>query len=102
MSLPIFQTQNKDITLLQTTWSSSLNQLLAKPLSDSNFLDNISVVSGDNVINHKLGRNIKGWIVCMMHTSFVQLYDKQLTNQMSDKTLILNSNGSSTISLIVF
>lgn len=100
--LPIFQSQSKELLLLQTNWSSQLNPLLDKPLSSSLVLASVTLSTGDNVINHKLGRKLRGWIVTRMIGSFVQLYDKQSTNTISDKTLVLNSSATGLIDLIVF
>lgn len=100
--LPIFQTTDRDLSMLQTAWASVLNPLADSPLAKSIILTEIDLVSGDNIINHKLGRKLQGWWVVRMQDAFVQLYDKQSTNLMQDKTLILNSSGSSTINLVVF
>lgn len=100
--LPIFNTQIKELSLLQTQWASEINPVLAQPLNSGLVLENITLVSGSNTINHKLGRKLQGWIVSRMKNGFVQLYDLQNTNQMSDKTLVLNSSGAGLIDLIVF
>jgi len=100
--LPIFQSESKEMSLLQTQWASQINPILALPQSKSIILKDVSLVSGDNVINHRLGRKLQGWVVTRMKDSFVQLYDKQSTNNMSDLTLVLNSSGSGLIDLEVF
>lgn len=87
---------------MQTNWASQLNPLLSLPLNSSVLLQDIELVTGDNSINHKLGRKLQGWIVTRMIDGFVQLYDKQNDNNMPDKTLVLNASGSGTIDLIVF
>jgi hypothetical protein len=102
MGLPSFNTQIVELSLMQSAWATQLDPILAQPLSKANKLTNISLVSGDNVINHKLGRKLQGWLVIGMHNSFVQLYDKQTTNNMNDLTLILNSSGTGLIDLLVF
>lgn len=100
--LPIFSSTIKEFMLMQTKWASQLNQLLGSPISVPVFLQNILLASGDNTINHLLGRPLQGWFVVRMQTAGVALYDKQSTNQMPDKTLVLNSSGVATISLMVF
>lgn len=102
LSLPIFHTEDKNISLLQTNWAAQLNPIIQLPLSNSILLPLISLSMGDNVINHRLGRNLQGWIVTRMENAFVELFDKQSTNQMKDKTLILNSSAVGLIDLIVF
>lgn len=100
--LPIYQSQVKELMLLQTVWASQINPILQLPLSHSLLLQNISLVSGNNTINHKLGRNLTGWLVSRMQDGFIQLYDLQNTNQMKDLTLILNSSDVGIVDLIVF
>lgn len=102
MALTIFNTQDKDLHLLQTSWSSQLNPLLSFALNNGLLLKNVVLSTGSNTINHKLGRNLQGWFVTRMRNAFVQIYDTQDSNQMQDKTLTLNSSGSCTIDLIVF
>lgn len=88
--------------MLQTSWASQLNPLLSDPLSNSIMLADIVLKTGDNTINHRLGRKLQGYIVTRMQDGFVQLYDKQNSNQMPELTLILNSSGNGKIDLIVF
>lgn len=87
---------------MQTMWASKIDPVLEQPLNDAVQLDNVNLVAGNNSINHLLGRKLIGWIVIRMQGAFVQLYDNQNTNLMSDKTLILNSSGTGVISLLVF
>lgn len=100
--LPIFKDENRNLSMMQTAWASQLNPIIINPLSSMVQLDNITLISGVNTINHKLGKVLQGWFVTRMQNSFVQLYDLQNTNNMQDKTLILNSSGAGLISLIVF
>lgn len=74
---------------------------LRTPFSDSLLLTNIQVVSGDNSIPHKLGRVLQGWLVVGISAG-VTLYDKQASNPLKDKILILHSSGTATMSLVVF
>jgi hypothetical protein len=60
-----------------------------------------NLVTGDNIINHGLDTVLQGWLVVRRSTGAV-LYDKQTTNRVPNKTLIVNSSTNVTISLIVF
>ena len=102
MSLPIYQTQSKDLSMLQTNWAQQLNPVIELPTNQGVLLENVKLSTGDNVINHKLGRKLQGWQVVRMQDGFVQIYDKQNSNQMSNLTLVLNSSGTGTINLFVF
>lgn len=102
MSLPIFNTSIRELSMMQTQWSSQLNPVINLPLSNGIILTNVALKTGDNTINHKLGRILQGWIVVRMIDGFVQLYDKQSGNKMADKTLVLNSSGNGLVNLLVF
>lgn len=99
--LPIFQTPSKDISQLQTTWSAQLNPLLALPLSNSVLIQGVVLAPGLNVVNHKLGRKLRGWLVVGIDNG-TTIYDGQGSNQMQDLTLYLISGAACTVSLIVF
>ena len=94
MQLPLI----KDQDLAQVKWKSILDPLLAKPISNSLLLQNISLASGNNVINHKLGRTPQGWIVCDINAA-VSVYRNAVFNPL---TLTLNSSGTAICSLLVF
>jgi hypothetical protein len=59
MQLPLNLPDNQ----MQTKWKSILDPLLANPLNGASFLNNISLASGVNIINHKLGKNQQGWFL---------------------------------------
>jgi hypothetical protein len=86
---------------MQNSWASVLNPFIANPFLNGILLKNISLSSGDNTINHKLGRNLQGWVLVRKRQS-VDIYDKQDTNQMPDLTLVLNASATATIDLYVF
>lgn len=92
--LPLISDQSR----AQTIWKSILDQLLAKPLSNNQMLTGISLIMGDNVINHRLGRQMQGWIISDIDSS-ISIYRSAPFN---DLTLTLNSSGSGVINLVVF
>lgn len=87
--------------LANNRWSAILNPIIANPMVNGQLLTGLKLVTGDNVINHKLGEKLQGWIV-VMNNAGVTFYDKQATNQMPALTLVLNASGAATISLYVF
>jgi hypothetical protein len=99
--LPIFKSEDKDLMLLQTKWASQINPVLSQPILNGSILFGVSLVTGNNVINHKLGRNLIGWIL-VGNNSSVSIYDKQSTNPNINQTLILNSSGTATVNILVF
>jgi hypothetical protein len=96
--LPIFTTNIRELSMMQTQWKSTLDTALGLPTNSPSLLTGISVVSGDNVINHKLGRTPQGWIITDINAG-VTLYRSAAFN---DLTLTLRSSGTATIGLMVF
>lgn len=98
--LPIFQTTDKDLSLLQTKWASQLNPLLSSPLSNGRIINSIALQSGANTINHGLGRPLQGWIVTRLNAN-ESIWEASLSDNPS-LTLLLNTSGACTASLYVF
>lgn len=88
-------------SLAATKWSSQLNPVLANPILQGQLLPELVVKSGNNTINHGLGRALVGYIV-VGNSAAVTFYDKQATNQRPDLTLILVASGAATINIYVF
>lgn len=99
-NLPIFNTQDKDLSMLQTRWASVINPLLRNSLNNGTLLTDIVLAVGDNTINHLQGHTLNGYIIAGMQGGFSQIYDKP--SPMPKLTLILNSSASVTVSLVVF
>lgn len=102
MLLPIFQDDNKNFMLMQTSWASSLNPVIQSALSNGNIVKNIKLVSGTNVINHLLGRAPQGYFPVRFQSSATSFYDTQSTNSQAILTLILVAAGSATVDLFIF
>lgn len=99
--LTIFQSPFQDLQLMQTSWASQLNPLLSNPLNNVQILSGILIASGDNQVNHKLGRKLQGWFVVGQNAS-ATFYDKQASNKTPQLTLALTASANVTISLAVF
>lgn len=93
--------QQLPLDQLSTKWASILNPIIAQPQATGLLLKNISMTTGDNTINHKLGKPLQGWIV-VRNNAASTIYDKQDTNQMQDRTLVLNSSANCIVTLWVF
>lgn len=100
-SLPIFKSIDNVFQLMQTSWAAALNPMLKNPLANGLILDQVSLIVGDNVINHLLGRPLQGWIV-IGQNDLAEFYDLQEQNSMPEKTLILNSSDQVMVNLYVF
>jgi hypothetical protein len=88
------------LTLIQTQqrWAAILNPVIGNPMTNPGLLTGISVVTGQNVINHLLGQIQQGWIITDIDSN-ITLYRSAAFN---DKTLTLTASGPATISLAVF
>lgn len=98
--LPIFNTDDRDLSMLQTKWASQLNPLLRNALANFTVLKNVELIAGDNVINHLQGRPLNGYIIVGMQGGFSQIYD--VPSPMPKLTLILNSSAPVTVQIGVF
>lgn len=87
--------------LANPKWAAELNPLLANLLVQGSVLSGITLIHGDNTINHLLARKLQGYIV-ILNSAAATFFDKQATNQRPDLTLVLNASAVTTISLYVF
>jgi len=87
--------------LMQTAWATQLNPVIANPLAQGRLIQNVSLVSGANVINHQLGRKLQGWILTRQRSA-ASIYDTQDSNTMPALTLQLTSSAAVTVDLFVF
>jgi uncharacterized lipoprotein YmbA len=101
MTLPQFQSDDRNFQMMQNVWAQKIDPLLAKQIVNGNLLQNVSLASGSNTINHKLGRKLQGWLIVRQRAS-ASVYDTQDSNQHQDLTLTLTSSASVSVDLWVF
>lgn len=101
MALPKFQSDDQSLMLLQTTWSAQLDPALQNPLMQGKLLKSVSLTSGDNIVNHLLGRKLQGWFIVRQRAAGT-VYDKQDSNQIPNLTLLLNASTALVVDLFVF
>ncbi len=82
----------------QTRWAQEINPVISFPPVNGTLLSGVNVVSGSNVINHKLGRTPQGWIITDISNA-ATIYRSAAFNSL---TLTLTSNATATLSLWVF
>lgn len=87
--------------LAQYQWAAQLNPIIANPTINNLILKNVSLVTGTNVINHRLARPLQGWNPTRIRSS-ASIYDMQDTNPTPSLTLILVSDADVIIDLVVF
>lgn len=101
MSLPIFQSENQTLMLMQTRWATQLDKILSNPIIGGNLLTDIDLLIGTNIINHKLGKKLQGWVI-VGQTGSASFYDSQSLNASPQLTLRLVSDAIVTVNLYVF
>ena len=94
MQLPLKLTMD----LMQTRWKSLLDPILENPINSISIIDNVALVIGNNVINHRLGRKQQGWLILDIDAAST-IYR---SGDFNDKTLTLNASAAATIKLGVF
>lgn len=82
----------------QTKWKSQLDPLLATPILTGTLLQNITLISGVNVINTKLGVTPQGWVITDSNAAVTVYRSAPFTSL----TLTLTSSGNATVSIWVF
>lgn len=95
------QTNDRVINQLQDNIAASLNPIINNALTDGILLTNISLVSGANVINHKLNRKLQGWVPVRVRAS-ATFYDTQDSNKTPEVSLYLNASAAVVVDLYVF
>lgn len=98
MALPIFRDENRNLQMMQTQWASQIDPMIANPANKMSILKNIVLASGNNVINHLLGRTQQGWIITDIQGA-ATVYRSAPFNAL---TLTLNSSAPVTVSVGVF
>lgn len=97
MALP----QKLSLVDTQTRWATDLNPIIDNAANNSLLLKNIKLSVGVNNINHKLGRQLQGWIPVRVRAASV-VYDQQDSNSTPDKTLVLVASAPVTIDIEVY
>lgn len=87
--------------MAQTRWANEINPIIDNPLNGASVLQNVSLVTGTNVINHKLGKPLQGWYTTRKRASS-DIYDNQDSNQTPQLTLVLIASAPVVIDLAVF
>lgn len=93
--------QGLPITQMQNTWATQLDPLIKNPLTQGQLLQNVVLINGTTVVNHKLGRKLTGWFIVGINGA-ATVFDNQASNQSPQLTLSLTSNAAVTVNIWVF
>lgn len=97
-SLPIFQTSDRTLSMLQTSWQAAITPVLQNELNQGILISNITLNNGVTVINHLLGRNQIGWMITDINAA-ATIYRSAVLNP---NTLTLTSNAACVVSIWMF
>ena len=98
MKLPLQNTTNYDLTILQTKWKALIDPVLANPMTNLSILRGVHLVAGDNQISHLLQAKQQGWVILDIDAP-ATIYRNQPFN---DIYLFLNASAPVVITLGVF
>lgn len=96
MSAPL--SPKLDWELANPLWAQTLNPVLATPFLSGKAIVQINLKTGTNIINHGLGRMLRGWFP-IDETAAATIYRSAPKNAL---TLTLTSNAVVTVDLWVF
>lgn len=87
--------------MAQNRWASIIDPILSNPLSKAIILPSVTLTTGVNIINHKLGRKLQGWYITRIRAS-ATVFDTQDANQSPQLTLQLTASANVVVDLVVF
>jgi hypothetical protein len=100
----IFQkitTSDRVINQIQDNIGLVVNPVAAIPLNSGNLLQQVSLLSGSNSVNHKLGRALIGWFLVRQRAA-ASVYDTQDTNPTPTLTLNIVASTDCVVDIYVF
>lgn len=105
MSIALVQTPDRLVNQLQNNIISATQFLFANPVLEGTILTEVSLVTGNNYINHLLGRPLQGWFLIRQRAK-ASIYDNQdgtvppIVNQ-STTLLLVSDSGTKDSPVVV-
>lgn len=96
-NLPIFQSDDKTLMLLQTKWKSEITPAIQSSIVQGQLIS-ANLSNGVTTINHLLGRQMIGWYLIDVNGP-ATIYRSQPLN---DTTLTLTSNAAVAVNIWMF
>jgi hypothetical protein len=84
--------------LANPLWAQVLNPVITNPLNGIQVLQNVALINGATVVNHRLGKQMQGWFIVDMDSAATVYRSAPL----NDKTITLTSNAAVNVNLAVF
>ncbi len=101
LSLPKYNTEDRSLSLLMTNWPRVLDPLLDSPIATPILLQDVVLIAGQTVIDHKLGKKLTGWEIVRQRGD-ASVWDNQDGNPLPDKNLWLMASSGVSVDLLVF
>lgn len=95
------QSGDRNQNQLQSNIITQLNGLIKNPLMSGQLIQDIELDVGSNVVNHKLNRNLIGWMI-VRQRSAANVFDTQDSNDTPNLNLLLTSDAIVSVDLYVF
>ncbi len=100
MALPIYKSDDNNFMLMETAWASQINPVIENAVVKGVLQRGIKLVTGTNSINHKLGRNLQGYIITDMQDIYSQIF--RTTSNTPNLTVNLTSSVDVTVDIYCF
>lgn len=105
MSLKAFQhvnTEDQQLERVQQNIAAAVNPVIQASIIDGRLIKDVSLTTAQaNLIEHKLGRALKGWFITRLRAG-VTIWDEQDSNELPSRTLDLRSSADVVVDVWVF
>lgn len=96
--LAVYKSDDTDLMLMQTKWSSQLNPVLNSPITAPILLKGVILTSGVNTINTGLSTMLQGWFITDLDSD-VTIFR---SSPKAPLTLTLTASGPATVDIAVY
>lgn len=94
-------TPDKTVNMIQDGLIRTLNPIFDTPTLNGVLLSEVPLISGTNIINHRLSRNLIGWQIVRQRAA-ASIYDDQDNNSTPSINLILISDAAVIVDIYCF
>jgi hypothetical protein len=101
MAYTKLNTQDELQNRIQDNTKKAVASVNSNPIMQGSILSGVSLKSGDNTVDHKLGKKLTGWFIVRIRGA-ATIYDKQDSNAQASQTLVLNSSAAVSVDIFVF
>lgn len=101
MQFSTFNTKDNDLNRLQANCSTAFSYLFNNILKDITLLENITLNTGPNMIETKLGKAVSGWIIVRID-SVSDIKEIEVSKNIADKFLNLHASVGCKVSILIF